>query len=79
MQKNEKKNKVGYSADPSEMRKAPGYEESVPGVNSPNIELPAINPPVPNRAWTEMKRDLELNVLSDEEKRDLYIGRNRIL
>ena len=42
-------------------------------------ELPAINPPVPNRAWTEMKRDLEINVLSDAEKRDLYLGKNGII
>lgn len=79
MQKSEKNKKVGYSGDPSEMRKAPGYEQSVPGVNTPNIELPAINPPVPNRAWTEMKRDLEINVLSDAEKRDLYLGKNGII
>ena len=51
----DKKNKNGnYSGDPSEMRKAPGYENAVPGVNSPEIAPPAYNPPVPNRAHTEM-------------------------
>ena len=46
----DKKNKNGnYSADPSEMRKAPGYENAVPGVNSPEIAPPAFNPPVPRR------------------------------
>ena len=35
-------------------RYAPGYSGSVPGINTPGIELPAFNPPVPNRAWTAM-------------------------
>ena len=56
---NEKLMKGKYNSDPSEMRKAPGYTDAVPGVNSPTIELPAYNPPVPNRAWTEMKKQLE--------------------
>ncbi len=64
---------TGFSADPSEMRKAPGYENAVPGVNTPTIELPAFNPPVPNRAWTEMKNNIE--ALSAEERRDLLTGR----
>ena len=71
-------NKGNYSRDESEMRKAPGYENAVPGVNSPNIELPAVNPPVPNRAWTEMKNSIE--AMSDEEKREYYrtgFGRHR--
>ena len=73
----DKKNKNGnYSGDPSEMRKAPGYENAVPGVNSPEIAPPAYNPPVPNRAWTEMKNQIE--ALSDEEKRDYYLGKRKI-
>ena len=32
--------------------------ESVPGINTPGIELPAFNPPVPNRAWTAMRKEL---------------------
>lgn len=63
-----------FTPDPSSMRKAPGYIEAVPGVNTPNIEidpvdpdeinttvteLPDYNPPVPNRAWTEMKKKYE--------------------
>lgn len=82
-----KKNE-SFSGDPSEMRKAPGYTESVPGVNTPNIRLPgaemkqdvsvpAFNPPVPNRAWTAMKKGLDIEQLSEEEKRDLYVGRDR--
>ncbi len=50
-----------------------GYEDAVPGINTPGIELPAFNPPVPNRAWTEMKNDIEH--LSEQEKRNLYFGR----
>ena len=44
----EKKNVKNYRKD------APG---AVSGINTPDIELPAYNPPVPNRAWTEMKKD----------------------
>ncbi len=78
--KNEK-NKTGgnYSGDVSEMRKAPGYTEAVPGVNTPTIELPAFNPPVPNRAWTALRQGVDIDALSEEEKRDLYVGRDRIL
>ena len=32
--------------------------DSVPGINTPGIELPAFNPPVPNRAWTAMRKEL---------------------
>lgn len=88
--RDEAKRTGGFSGDPSTMRKAPGYSESVPGVNTPNISLPgysaqgdvtipAFNPPVPNRAWTEMRKNLSIKGLSEEEKRDLYMGRNGVL
>lgn len=67
-----------YFGDPSEMRKAPGYRGSVPGVNTPAIDLPAFNPPVPNRAWTEMRLGKDIDELSEEEKRDLYIGNDNL-
>ena len=53
-----------------------GYptEHSVPGINNPEIGLPAYNPPVPNRAWTAMRKGLDIDNLSEEEKRDLYLG-----
>ena len=35
--------------------------ESVPGINTPGIELPAFNPPVPNRAWTAMRKEIEMD------------------
>lgn len=87
--KKQKSQKGSFSSDPSEMRKAPGYNGSVPGVNTPDIRLPgaemksetsvpAFNPPVPNRAWTAMRMGMDITELSEEEKRDLYVGRDRI-
>ena len=55
---------------------APG---AVSGINSPDIELPAFNPPVPNRAWTAMRAGLDIDELSEEEKRDMYIGRDAFI
>ncbi len=49
---------------------------STPGVNNPEIDLPLFNPPVPNRAWTAMRAGLDIDELSEEEKRDLYVGRD---
>ena len=54
-------------------------ENAIPGINTPGIELPAFNPPVPNRAGTAMRQGLDLDELSDEEKRDMYYGRDNIL
>ena len=52
-----------------------GYptNQSVPGINNPEIALPAYNPPVPNRAWTAMRQGVDIDDLSEEEKRDLYM------
>ena len=66
----EKKNVRNYRKD------APG---AISGINNPGIELPAFNPPVPNRAWTAMRRGLDIDQLSEEEKRDLYIGHDGLL
>ena len=54
---------------------APG---AISGINTPGIDLPAFNPPVPNRAWTAMSNGLDIDELSEEEKRDLYLGRDDI-
>ncbi len=54
---------------------APG---AISGVNTPGIALPAFNPPVPNRAWTAMSKGMDIDELSSEEKRDLYLGRDDI-
>ena len=67
--KTEKKNVRNYRKD------APG---AVSGINTPGIELPAFNPPVPNRAWTAMRQGIDIDELTDEEKRDMYYGRDDI-
>lgn len=36
-----------------------GGDNAIPGINTPGVELPTFNPPVPNRAWTAMKKDIE--------------------
>ena len=61
----EGENSLGYRKD------APG---AISGINTPGIELPAFNPPVPNRAWTAMRKGIDIDSLSEEEKRELYIG-----
>ena len=73
------KNKGNFSRDESEMRKAPGYSGAVPGVNTPNIELPAFNPPVPNRAWTAMRKGIDKDELTPEEAQNLDRGTNSAL
>ena len=55
-----------------------GYIGQVPGINNPEIELPAYNPPGPNRAWTAMRAGLDIEELTEEERRDLYIGNDDI-
>ena len=65
----EKKNVRNYRKD------APG---AVSGINTPGIELPAFNPPVPNRAWTAMREGLNIDQLTEDEKRDMYLGRDNI-
>ncbi len=65
----EKKNVRNYRKD------APG---AVSGINTPGIELPAFNPPVPNRAWTAMKKGMDIDELTEGEKADLYLGRDKI-
>ena len=52
---------------------------SIPGINTPEITLPAYNPPVPNRAWTAMRNGKDIDELSEEEKRMLYYGKDGIL
>ena len=67
-QKNEKQGVKNYRKD------APG---AYSGINTPGIELPAFNPPVPNRAWTAMRQGKDIDELTEEEKADLYMGRDR--
>ena len=60
-------------------RYGPHPTGAVPGINNPEIALPAFNPPVPNRAWTAMRQGKDIEELSEEEKRDMYIGRDGLL
>ena len=60
-------------------RYIPGATDSLPGINTPEISLPAFNPPVPNRAWTAMRNGKDIAELTEEEKRDLYIGHDDFL
>lgn len=59
------------------------YRKDTPGVisgfNTPGVDLPAFNPPVPNRAWTAMRKGLDIDQLTEEEKRDLYIGHDGLI
>lgn len=41
--------------------------KSTPGINNPEIELPAFNPPVPNRAWTAMREELGRDNINPSE------------
>ena len=59
---------------------APTYPgENNTGINNPGVELPAFNPPVPNRAWTAMKSELEIDMLTEDEKRNLTLGRDNFM
>ena len=64
--------------DPIDGRYGNNDTNAVPGINTPGIELPAFNPPVPNRAWTAMRAGLDIDELSEEEKRELYYGKDAI-
>ena len=57
----------------------PGAPDSKAGINSPAIAPPAFNPPVPNRAWTAMRQGKDIDELSEDEKRDLYLGPDNLL
>jgi hypothetical protein len=70
MNETEKCNVRNYRKD------APG---AISGITSPGIDLPAFNPPVPNRAWTAMRQGKDLDELTEEEKRDLYYGRDGLV
>ncbi len=78
--KNDKKNFPPKSATyKPESERFPGNKQnSVPGINSPEISLPAFNPPVPNRAWTAMRKGMDIDELSEEEKRDMYLGKDNL-
>ena len=82
MEKDKKLEKDLPTTEGTERLGVRDYRKDAPGansgINSPGIELPAFNPPVPNRAWTAMRMGVDIDQLSEEEKRDLYIGRDSI-
>ena len=49
-----------------------------PATEPPSIQDPIIDPPVPNRAWTEMRLGKDLDALTEAEKRDRYLGRDSV-
>ena len=77
-----KKDKSQLTTDKTEKKNVRNYRKDAPGavsgINTPGIELPAFNPPVPNRAWTAMRQGIDIDELTDEEKRDMYYGRDDI-
>lgn len=79
----EKNNKTPKTVNQTEKHNVKNYRKDAPGavsgINTPGIELPAFNPAVPNRAWTAMRRGLDIEELTEEEKRDLYIGHDGII
>lgn len=79
----EKKNNTPKTINQTEKNNVRNYRKDAPGavagINTPGIELPAFNPPVPNRAWTAMRQGLDIEELSEEEKRDMYLGRDNFI
>ena len=57
----------------------PGAPDGLAGINTPGINPPAFNPPVPNRAWTAMRAGKDIDELTEEEKRDLYLGNDNYI
>lgn len=62
-----------FAPDSFRNEKREAYGDDLPTVGDP-IDNPADNPPVPNRAWTEMKNGMDIDDLTEEEKRDMYYG-----
>jgi len=67
--------------DPFAPRAYQDKREAVPGDDLPFVGEPALNPeddpldpPVPNRAWTEMKNGVDMDDISDVDKQDMFDG-----
>ncbi len=56
--KKDKRTEEARAAYKNEKYREDGSPNATPGINTPGIELPAFNPPVPNRAWTEMRKSM---------------------
>ncbi len=46
-----------------------------PSVNLPHYDSPVGDPPVPNRAFTEMKSGNGIDVMDEEEKAKMFMNR----
>lgn len=76
----ENKQKVYQDINPDgDDRYGKNDTNSVPGINTPEISLPAFNPPVPNRAWTAMRAGKDIDELTDEERMLLYYGKDQFI
>lgn len=77
----EKKNK-NLTSEKTEKHNVKNYRKDAPGaisgINTPGIELPSVIPSVPNRAWTAMRKGMDLDELTEEERLSLYYGTDNI-
>ena len=67
---------MAMNNDKNRIPRLPGKEKKINPLGEPGIAVPAMDPPVPNRAWTEMRLGKDIDELSEEEKADLYLGRD---
>ncbi len=51
--------------------------EEFPTVHLPHADDPIGDPPVPNRAFTEMRLDQGIDVLTEAEKARLYFSKGK--
>ena len=72
--KNTQKNKKDRVAE-QDGRYGNDATSAIPGINTPGIELPAFNPPIPNRAWTAMRNGMDFEELTPEEREEMYNSR----
>ena len=71
MKETNKKDRMDLPAPELYNTRTDGFPGSSKGINNPEIELPAFNPPVPNRAWTAMRAGMDIDDLTPEERADL--------
>ncbi len=55
-----------------ERKRNDGRKQEFPTVNMPHYDAPVGDPPVPNRAFTEMRLENGIDILSEPEKAQLY-------
>lgn len=77
-QKNSKKKQNANDTEHSENGVLDNTSNTIPNLKPDRIELPPLDPPTPNRAWTEMKSHADVSAMTEEEKNSLYFGRSNI-